>query len=51
MEVLDSIENEILKSKISYIRIDGNIKTEKRQDNVNKFQNDDDCLVHFAGFD
>ena len=45
----DSIENEILKSKISYIRIDGNIKTEKRQDNVNKFQNDDNCLVAILG--
>ena len=49
MEVLDSIENEILKSKISYIRIDGTVKTEKRQENVNIFQNDDNCLVAILG--
>ena len=49
MEVLDSIENEILKSKISYIRIDGTVKTEQRQENVNIFQNDDNCLVAILG--
>ena len=44
-EVLDAIEEVIINDKISYIRIDGKIPVEKRQDLVNKFQTDDDCLV------
>ena len=45
IEILDAIEEVIINDKISYIRIDGNVAVEKRQDLVNKFQNDDDCLV------
>ena len=44
-EILDSIEEVIINDKISYIRIDGKVPVEKRQDLVNKFQNDEDCLV------
>ena len=44
-EVLDAIEEVIINDKISYIRIDGKVAVEKRQDLVNKFQTDDDCLV------
>ena len=44
-EILDAIEEVIIKDKISYIRIDGNVAIEKRQDLVYKFQNEDDCLV------
>ena len=44
-EILDSIEEVIINDKISYIRIDGKVPVEKRQDVVNKFQNDEDCLV------
>ena len=49
IEVLDSIEEEVEKSKISYIRIDGKIKNEKRQENVYKFQSDPSCLVAILG--
>ena len=45
IEILDSIEEVIINDKINYIRIDGNVSVEKRQDLVNKFQNDEDCLV------
>ena len=44
-EILDAIEEVIIKDKISYIRIDGKVAVEKRQDLVNKFQNEEDCLV------
>ena len=44
-EVLDAIEEVIIKDNINYIRIDGKIAVEKRKDLVDKFQNDDDCLV------
>ena len=43
--MLDSIEEEVQKLKIDYIRIDGKVKVEKRQEYVNKFQNDETCLV------
>ena len=43
--MLDSIEEEVKKLKIDYIRIDGKVKVEKRQEYVNKFQNDETCLV------
>ena len=44
-EVLDAIEEVIITDKIGYIRIDGKVVIEKRQDLVNKFQTDEDCLV------
>ena len=44
-EILDAIEEVIINDKISYIRIDGKVAVEKRQDLVNKFQTDEDCLV------
>ena len=44
-EVLDAIEDVILNDKIGYIRIDGKVPVERRQDLVNKFQTDEDCLV------
>ena len=44
-EVLDAIEEVIINDKISYIRIDGKVAVEKRQDLVNRFQTDEDCLV------
>ena len=43
--MLDAIEDEVKKLKIDYIRIDGKIKVEKRQEFVNKFQKDETCLV------
>lgn len=36
-EVLDAIEDSIVKKKISYIRIDGRIETGKRYEAVRKF--------------
>ena len=44
-EVLDAIEDEIIQDKIGYIRIDGKVQIEKRQELVNKFQTDEECLV------
>ena len=44
-EVLDAIEDEIIDDKIGYIRIDGKVAIDKRQDLVNKFQTDEECLV------
>ena len=44
-DILDAIEDVILSDKIGYIRIDGKVAVEKRQELVNKFQSDEDCLV------
>ena len=44
-EILDAIEEVIINDKIDYIRIDGKVPVDKRQDLVNKFQNEEDCLV------
>ena len=44
-EILDAIEEVILSDKIGYIRIDGKVAVEKRQELVNKFQSDEECLV------
>ena len=43
--MLDSIEEEVQKLKIDYIRIDGKVKLEKRNEYVKKFQTDETCLV------
>ena len=43
--MLDSIEEEVKKLKVDYIRIDGKVKLEKRQEYVHKYQNDETCLV------
>ena len=43
--VLDSIEETIIKRKVSHIRIDGKIDTFKRHEAVRKFQTDAECLV------
>ena len=44
-DILDSIEDVIISDKIGYIRIDGKVPVEKRQELVNKFQTDEECLV------
>ena len=44
-EVLDAIEDSIVKKKIPYIRIDGRIDTTKRYEAVRKFQTDPEILV------
>ena len=43
--MLDAIEDEVKKLKVDYIRIDGKVKLEKRQEYVNKFQTDEACIV------
>ena len=43
--MLDAIEEEVKKLKVDYIRIDGKVKLEKRQEYVQKYQNDETCLV------
>lgn len=48
-EVLDAIEDEVKKSKIGYMRIDGSVANEKRHEKVNQFQTDDNCLVAILG--
>ena len=42
---MDAIEDAIVKRKICYIRIDGQIEPTKRYDAVRKFQNDSNCMV------
>ena len=43
--MLDTIEQEVKKMKVDYIRIDGKVKLEKRQEYVRKYQTDETCLV------
>ena len=43
--MLDAIEEEVKKMKVDYIRIDGKVKLEKRQEYVRKYQTDETCLV------
>lgn len=45
LEVLDQIEDSVVKKKIQYIRIDGRIDTAKRYEAVRKFQTNPDVLV------
>lgn len=44
-EVMDQIEDSIVKKKIAYIRIDGQIEATKRYEAVRKFQTDPEILV------
>ena len=44
-EILDTIEQVVKEDKVQYIRIDGKVKIEDREDLVHEFQNNDDCLV------
>ena len=44
-EVMDGIEDAIVKKKIPYIRIDGQVEATKRYDAVKKFQTDPNILV------
>ena len=43
--MLDSIEEEVKKLKVEYIRIDGEVKPEERQVSVDRFQSDEACLI------
>ena len=45
ISMLNAIEEEVKKLKVDYIRIDGKVKLEKRQEYVQKYQNDETCLV------
>ena len=45
MEILDAIEQVVKEGKVQYIRIDGKVKVEHRENLVHEFQNNDDCLV------
>eukprot|EP00347_Sterkiella_histriomuscorum_P021164 403335006 len=44
-DVLDAIEDTVIKKKVSHIRIDGKIDVTKRYEAVRKFQTDSECLV------
>ena len=44
-EILDAIEEVVVEDKVQYIRIDGNVKIEYRENLVHEFQNNDECLV------
>ena len=48
-EVLNSIEETVKKTKTEYVRIDGQVSSEKKQERVNKFQKDNSCLVAILG--
>lgn len=45
LEMLNSIENQVKKSEIGYIRIDGSTSLEKRNRFVEEFQNNKSCMV------
>lgn len=44
-QMLDQLEDLMLKTRTSYIRIDGQIDVVKRHEAVNKFQSDPKCLA------
>jgi SWI/SNF-related matrix-associated actin-dependent regulator of chromatin subfamily A-like protein 1 len=44
-DVMDAIEDFIVKKRCGYIRIDGQIESTKRYEAVRKFQNDPNILV------
>ena len=48
-EILNSIEETVKKTKTEYVRIDGKVSSEKKQERVNKFQKDNSCLVAILG--
>jgi len=44
-DVLSIIEDSMKKANISYVRVDGSTPNQARQDAVDKFQTEEDCLV------
>ena len=49
IEILNSIEETVKKTKVEYVRIDGKISSEKKEERVKKFQKDPSCLVAILG--
>ena len=45
LEMLDCIEEQVVKHKVEYIRIDGSVSMEKRNQAVNEFQQNNKCMV------
>lgn len=44
-EVLDAIEEQVVRKKICHVRIDGKIEVSKRYEAVRKFQTEPECLI------
>ena len=44
-DVMDAVEDFVVKKKIGYIRIDGQIESTRRYEAVRKFQNDPNIMV------
>lgn len=44
-EILDECEFQLVKKRVDYIRIDGRTSSAKRQEECNRFQNQDSCRV------
>jgi SWI/SNF-related matrix-associated actin-dependent regulator 1 of chromatin subfamily A len=49
LEILDSIEQQVIKDKALYIRIDGSTSQERRHKGINAFQTMKDCRVAILG--
>ena len=44
-EVLDAIEEQVVRKKVCHVRIDGKIEVSKRYEAVRKFQTESECLI------
>ena len=44
-EVMDAIEDAVVRKKISHVRIDGKIEVHKRYEAVRKFQTETECMI------
>ena len=44
-EMLDAIEDQVVRKKVSHVRIDGRIEVQKRYEAVKKFQLEPECLI------
>ena len=44
-DVMNAIEDFVVKKKLNYIRIDGQVESTKRYESVRKFQNDPTCMI------
>jgi len=47
-DVMDKMDAYLTKNKIGHVTVDGRTPTQKRQDAIDTFQEDDDCMVFLA---
>ena len=47
-DVIDNIEQYLIKKKVDYAKVDGRTPTQNRQEMIDKFQDNENCMVFLA---